>query len=107
MTYRAHIERAVHTDTVRLHVWRPVGGTAGIVEALLEDGSWMVVDAVATTPPTDAGISLPVDTLEAVAAALAEYLGHHLPSAGEIAVLREWLTVERGRVDRTLEGGRP
>lgn len=71
------------------------------VELLMEKGSWMVfTDGALPTEP--AGIVLPPEALEAIAEALAKHLGNALPSQAEVAVLREWLTAERSRVDAIL-----
>lgn len=53
-------------------------------------------------PNEELGWHLPVAVLQPLHAALTEHLGKSLPSAGEMSTLREWLAVERGRVDKFL-----
>lgn len=68
---------------------------------LMRDGNWMVVEE--GTSSADMGIVLPSGAIEAIAVAIAEYQGHTSHADTEARVLREWLAVERGRVDRALE----
>jgi hypothetical protein len=100
-TYRAYVDRAYafSRDTVRLKV--AVGRGYGRVSFLNSDGTWTEHDE--GTAPADMGIELPAGAIEAIAAAIEEYQGHASHADTEARVLREWLVVERGRVDRTLE----
>jgi hypothetical protein len=49
------------------------------------------------------GLLLPAEAVEAIARAVQEFQGHTSHADTEARVLREWLTVERARVDRALE----
>lgn len=97
--YRAAIEQSPYNMNPRLHVYCPRGDNQ--LAILLEDGTWTTVDDGVVSPPM-AGLVLPREALKAIALALTEHLGELLPSEGERRVLREWLEVERGRVDAQL-----
>lgn len=63
-------------------------------------GSW--IDSFENATPPDAptvGFVVPAGALNALTEALVKHQGDSLPSAGEVRVLREWLAVERARVD--------
>lgn len=51
----------------------------------------------------DSAIRLPADAIPAIAAAIERWQGKSTNAQAENAVLREWLTVERGRVDKALD----
>jgi len=57
---------------------------------------------------SDAGIPVPPGFIEPLAVAIQEHQGHTSHADTEARVLREWLAVERERVDNVLEGnGQP
>lgn len=68
---------------------------------LQSDGTWMTVEE--GTRSTNAGIALPAEAVDAIAEAVATFQGTANHAATEAAVLREWLAVERGRVDEALK----
>jgi hypothetical protein len=70
----------------------------GRVSYLLEDGTWEIVNGEQAVPQT-AGILIPYEGLDAVHEALERWKGTASHAATETKVLREWLEVERGRVD--------
>jgi len=83
------------TETVRLLIRDPDG------QVLMADGSW-VRYAEGEVVADGAGVVLPRASVEAIAVAIAEWQGHMSHADTEARVLREWLAVERGRVDRAL-----
>ena len=83
----------------RLQVAHTLGN--GEVEILLEDGSMLKIEE-GVMPPQNAGIKFHYAALEAIAEALQAHLGNALPSQAEVAILREVLTKEQGRVDAIL-----
>ena len=101
--YRAFVERDFNgwaSNTVRLLVVNNRGPHMDI----------LCGDAIRSVPegdliPDDAGIVLPAEAVEAIVQAFAEYQGHASHAETEARVLREWLAVERARVDRSLRGG--
>jgi len=105
MRYRAYIVEDPMMDpflrAVRLMVVEDgvPGVTAGSV--LTEDGTWRV--PVEGTAMHDAGIILPREALPAIEDAVERWQGKANHGATEAAVLREWLAVERGRVDKALD----
>ena len=68
---------------------------------LMENGLWTEADE--GTSPADMGLLLPAEAVEAIARAAQEFQGHTSHADTEARVLREWLVVERARVDRALE----
>lgn len=96
---RARFENPYYDRNVRLHLYREAA--PGKIEYLAEDGTWNTIDE-GVVPPTSAGLPLPPEAVEAIALAAAETLGNKLPSQAEVAVLREMLTKEQGRVDAVL-----
>lgn len=54
------------------------------------------------TAPTEVGLTLPAGSIEAIATAVQEFQGHTSHADTEAKVLREWLAVERARVDNAL-----
>ena len=88
------------SQVARLIVYevRPFGSP---VRYLNEKGEWVEV-AEAAAKPADAGITLPPEAIEAIAVAIQKYQGHASHADTEAKVLREWLTVERARVDEVL-----
>ncbi len=97
-TYRAQVHAPFGERHARLLV---MSTWPGRNEVLLEDGTWQRIDE-GVQIPSNAGIPLPHDALEAIAGALADYLGNALPSQAEVAVLREVLAKEQSRVDDVL-----
>jgi hypothetical protein len=71
-------------------------------KALMSDGTW--AEVVEGTSNADIGIALPGDAIVALVEALDRYKGSPTNSKTEAAVLREWLTYERDRVDSVLLG---
>ena len=73
-------------------------------KAMLQpDGTWHIYAEGEETK--DPGIILPAETVEAIAQAIERYQGHASHADTETRVLREWLAVERGRVDKALKRG--
>jgi hypothetical protein len=85
------------TGTVRLLVR---DADRGRPSYLMEDGTWKEADE--GTSPVGMGLILPAESVEAIARAVEEFQGHASHSDTEARVLREWLAVERGRVDLAL-----
>ena len=67
---------------------------------LAEDGTWRT--AVEGAANEDMGIRLQPEAVEAIAVAIQAWQGHASHADTEARVLREWLAVERGRVDQAL-----
>jgi hypothetical protein len=101
--YDAGVIRESHDyarGTVRLLLWRREGLNA--VSYLCEDGNWLTgVDG--DVLDERAGLILPAEAVEAIAAAIQEFQGHASHADTEARVLREWLVVERARVDRAVD----
>lgn len=72
----------------------------GTLDMLLEDGTMQ--NAPADVHVERAGIQLPYPALEAIFEALQKWKGLQSHQATEAKVLREWLEVERLRVDGYL-----
>lgn len=68
---------------------------------LMQDGSWQQVPEGKSIE--GAGIELPRGSIEAIAIAIQEWQGHTSHADTEARVLREWLAVERARVERALD----
>jgi len=68
------------------------------MDVLLEDGSWQYLGPGEASPPA-AGIVLPHEAVDAIAAALHPRAGHRV----EVDRLVEALELERKRVDRVLD----
>jgi hypothetical protein len=83
------------TNTVRLAIRRNRGLAA---DYLMPDGTWTSVEEGDVV----VGIELPRGAIEAIAEAIAEWQGHTSHADTEARVLREWLAVERDRVDAAL-----
>lgn len=75
-------------------------GPAGSAEVLRGDGSVQIVPEGAA--PDGNNIVLPSDAIEPIRAAIERWQGSAGNPVVEAKVLREWLAVERGRVDRAL-----
>lgn len=86
-------------STVRVLIFRE--GAHGRYELLNRDGTATVVEP-GTAPTDDAGFEIPRGALAAIGEACNRFMGE-LPSTAEVRVLREWLTVEKGRVDSLLK----
>ena len=84
--------------TVLLAVQRRNGSR---VEYLRSDGNWQSI-ADGTLRDDDYGLRIPAEAIEAIAVAIQEFQGHTSHADTEASVLREWLTVERARVDAVL-----
>jgi len=69
---------------------------------LRRDGNWQRVEDGALLDQNEVGLILPAGSLTAITEAIDEFRGVASHGATEARVLREWLTVERERVDRTL-----
>lgn len=72
-------------------------------EYLMSDGTWQLVDEATTLDPSKVGIVLPEAAVGPVLEAFAKHHGDAGHAATEARILREWLSVERGRVDAALE----
>lgn len=68
---------------------------------LMSDGTWMQFQE-GTEVTGEVGVLLPSAALEAIVRCVEEWQGHTSHADTEARVLREWLTVERERVDRVL-----
>jgi hypothetical protein len=75
----------------------------GKPEVFTHDNGWEKVEENVTIPE-NAGLVLPPELLEEIARAITKFLGKELPSVAEVTVLREVLSKEQERVDRTLFG---
>lgn len=103
MTYEARVVESVSTftiDSVLLTIRR------ADTEYLMRDGSWASIEPGMHVEPDSVGILIPRPAVEAVARALAEWQGHTSHADTEARVLREWLAVERARVDHLMESDR-
>lgn len=67
---------------------------------LMPDGTWFRPEEGVAVDRM--GIELPAGAIEAIAIAVQEWQGHASHADTEARVLREWLAVERERVDRAL-----
>src|SRR6185369_14012629 len=85
-------------DRVRLIVWDDVGFDQR--RYLMADGTWSVSEDPTAAKP---GWVVPREAIEGLAQAIQSWQGHAGHADTEARVLREWLEVERGRVDQTLE----
>lgn len=100
--YQAFIERRWDDpleDVVRLHVITPFRVDRHR-SYLTETGAWY--DAVEGMQATASGIVLPREALKAIVLAIKEFRGDLVDESTEAKVLREWLAVERRRVDEVL-----
>jgi len=98
--YRAHViddARGWDMNVVRLLLWRRRGLD---YEAVMPDGTWQVVTEGSYIDGE--GIVIPRDSIESIVQAIEEWQGHTSHAETEARVLREWLAVERARVDRVL-----
>ena len=90
-----------HTNWQRNTVTLMVRQRMGTMWAyLLPDGTWRETED--GTSLAEIGITLPADAIEAIARAIQDFQGHASHADTEARVLREWLTVERARVDAAL-----
>ena len=85
------------TGAVRLLIRENRGNHASY---LMPDGTWQEVEEGAYLD--SAGLPLPAEAVEAIARAIQEFQGHASHADTEARVLREWLAVERTRVDLEL-----
>lgn len=72
---------------------------------LMSDGTWENVPEMEIVPETlerTIGIIFPANTINAFVEAVKEFKGDQLEPTTEVKVLREWLTVEKDRVDSIL-----
>lgn len=70
---------------------------------LMSDGTWAQPADGAQLDPEKVGVVIPAAALDAILEAIERHRGVAGDAATEARVLREWLTVERGRVDAFLE----
>jgi len=100
MTYRAHIietSQGWSNGTVRLLL-----ATAGRnIVALQEDGTW--AEQAEGSSSDRSGLILPRASIEPIIEAMETWLGIRTHASTEAAVLREWLAVERERVEKILK----
>jgi hypothetical protein len=99
MDFKAWVVEDFGTGTVRLQIGRPRSN--GTAEWLTQNGLWQVVDE-GVRLDEGFGIVLPRGSVEAIAVAIQNWQGHASHADTEAKVLREWLAVERDRVDRIL-----
>lgn len=92
--WTAHVSGEPGGMTDRLVLWRSAGN--GQVQVLTPTGGYALVDETAALPD-EALWRLPRGCWEAIVALAAPHA-----DAGELAALREALTIERARVDRIL-----
>lgn len=94
---KAYFEADPPLMRVRLHML-----DRGLSEAryLADDGSWRL--PAEGHRASNAGLVLPYEAVEAIGEAVETFLGHASHAATEARVLREWLAVERERVERML-----
>jgi len=95
----AYIEDRYMARGVRLHLYRP--SAIGQVSILMRDGTWAEHNEMHVLPE-DAGVELPREAIAAIHEAIKRYGGTLTDEGTEVKVLREWLEVERGRVDRLI-----
>jgi hypothetical protein len=72
----------------------------------MSDGTWETVPEMQVFPETEnrtVGITFPADTINAFVDAVKEFKGDKLDSTTEVKVLREWLTVEKARVEDLIQ----
>ena len=79
-------------------MWRRRGT---YVDVAMGDGTWHSVEE-GSVMPEGAGIEIPGDVFEAVFQAFLEYKGFKTHDPTEVKVLREWLELEKGRVDTLM-----
>lgn len=86
------------SGTVQVVVHRR--GPAGSIEVLRGDGTVQIVPEGGAPDPNN--IVLPSDAIEPIRVAIERWQGGAGNPVVEAKVLREWLAVERGRVDKVL-----
>lgn len=99
LNYRAYIENKYMSRGVRVLLFQDAG--IGHVDCLMANGTWERVPEGAE-PAGEMGVTIPAAALPQIHDAIAAHLGNSVPTKAEVSVLREWLAVERGRVDKTL-----
>lgn len=75
-------------------------------DIFMSDGTWQSVpemEIYPETPERTVGIVLPMDGVKAIIEAVKEFTGPGLDTATEVKVLREWLTVEKARVEDMVQ----
>lgn len=92
----------VHRQTVRLVVVQREGPAAAL---LMGDGTWYRSPEATALPPEKPGLVLPRAAVETVRHAIETWQGAAGSPATEARILREWLELERSRVDRLIERG--
>jgi hypothetical protein len=97
--YRVFIQDPGLSDplamSVGIYVWREHDR-----RLLNPDGTWLPVEE--GTHPGPPSFTLPRDVMEAFVEAVDAYKGQPSHAKTEASVLREWLEVERARVDKVL-----
>lgn len=106
MGFFAHIEsnRRYGSDSHRLVIGRHSPWNRS-TDVLMSDGTWETVPEMQKFPETETrtvGIELPMDCVKAIVEAVKEFAGPGLDSSTEVKILREWLTVEKARVEDIL-----
>ena len=103
MTYRARILESPsnwYLNTIRLMlVNETINNGAEIVMA---DGTVKYFPDLSVLSD-DMGIVIPKSAVNAILEAFAEWQGRSSDSKTEVAVLREWLAVEKDRVDHLID----
>lgn len=75
-------------------------------DVLMSDGTWETVpemEMFPETPERTVGLTFPADTINAFVDAVKEFKGDSLDTATEVKVLKEWLTIERTRVENLIQ----
>ena len=103
--YKAFLQRDMAASpfggTVRLYVWSQ-SAYGREFDCLMSDGTWKTIDE-GELAGDDAGLTLPIQSIDVLHEAIKQYRGDALDSTTETKVLREWLISERGRVDKLIE----
>lgn len=92
----ARIEWEGYRDVHRLHVWRRLPNDR--VEVMMADSTWTTIDPMETIPP-DSGVPFPGYLFDEIFDAFLKYKNFKTHEPTEVKVLREWLTLEKTRVD--------
>jgi hypothetical protein len=99
--YRAYVQGpGSHNDPLsqRVDIW-----IANDDEVMLPGGLFVkVAEGTALQQPT---LSIPAEAMESLVEAIGRWQGQPSHAKTEAAVLREWLGIERDRVDRLLRAG--
>jgi len=95
----AKIEHLIYKDSFKLHVYRRWGSNVDIIQG---DGTWVTVGEMQVAPE-NSGIEFPMYLLDEIFEAFMQYKGLKTHDPTEVKVLREWLTVEKARVEDMIQ----